>query len=274
MDNILTNWKSSTKTKRYMLISIIVFLSIVAALGGWYYHSMQEKENAKLAQEKKESQERANKKSITDFYNNAFIGMNIEYFFSFINESEKSRIPLLISGFTETQYSCDYKSCDFTYQLMTGAIFNSQKKILFNEEYDPVFSENSLEYTDVRLNLNDNILLNKFNKNESITAPICNDFINFIYSYNTSKLSKDGLITIEQLPSNSVQDQENSYSDYQHSYGLLVGEFSVVIPDSYSEAYNFWQNKPYKDFFLITNIDKSSTNNNNLLIKGNFICKK
>lgn len=274
MNNILADWKSSENTRKYLIIALVIFL-IFSGFGIYLYYShLQEQTKVKEEKERKLKQEQNSKNAITEFYTKAFEGASIVNYFSFLKESEKSRIPLLWSGFNEVQYQCNTSSCEFDYNLMPGAIFSTQKKFFFGKEYEPSFSEDNLVYSEVESNLIGNLLLDKMNNNESITAPNCSDMLNFIYSYNSSKRIKSEFININRLPVSSISSQEDSYPDYIHNYELLVGEFTVTNSNNYVEAQDFWLKKPYKDYFIITEVTKEKNNTNNLSIKGNLICKK
>lgn len=274
MNKFIDNWKNSGKTKQ---IIAIVSVSLTVAIGScsyFYYSNYKEQEEIKLAKELKENQIKNAKKAITNYYEKAFEGASINQLVKVLGEINISRIPLLETGFNEDYYQCDINNCDFNYILRNNSIFNSQEKIFFGKHYKPIFSDRELSYSGVESELNNNTLSKFFQEDKEIKLVNCNDMLNYIYSYNSSKNSANDKITLTSLPENSVASQESSYPDYKHSYGFMVGKFTITQTDNPLMMKIFWQGKPFQNSFLITNLTKIKNTPKTVILEGKFICKK
>lgn len=272
MNKIIKNWRNPKKLKKILAVVGAVLVVIIGASAYFYYSNYQEQEKKRLVKQRQEQQERNNKKSITDFYVQAFSGASIDQFVNLLKEINLSRIRLEQSGFNETQYNCNASTCDFYYQLRPDAIFNVQSKMMFNQYYEPSFSASELSYSGIDSNMKKNKILELFDDNQEIKAPLCSDMLNFFYSYNSSQKSNG--IVLKSLPMNRVESQEKSYPTYQHSLGLMIGEIAITqSSDSPLIMQAFWDKKPYRDYFLISEVSKQGTNSS-ISVTGKFICKK
>lgn len=274
MNEIINNWKDSVKIKRILIVAMVIII-VAVSLGSYLYYSHhQEQEKIKIAKELKIKQEQAGKKTIEDFYENAFEGGSIDKLVVLLNEINRSRVNIERSGFTEYAYQCNQSTCNFNYKLRQGALFSVQEKIFYKDRYKPSFSADELSYNEVLSKLDSNKIKNKFNNEEKITPPSCSNVLNFIYSYNSLQDDPNEKIIITSLPTSSVSSQEDTYPNYQYSYGFMVGNISLTHSDNAFKMKTFWERKPYKDYFLFDSFQKTSEINNIIQLNGKFICKK
>lgn len=274
MNEIINNWKDSVKIKKILIIVVTIIVIAVSICSYFYYSHNQEQKKIKIAKELKIKQEQTSKKSIHSFYEQAFEGGSIDRLIILLNEINRSRVNLERSGFTEYAYQCDKSTCNFNYKLRNGSLFTVQEKVVYKNNYKPSFSEKELSYEGVNSKLDGNTIKNKFYNEEKITPPSCSNVLNFIYSYNSLQDDENEKIIITSLPTTSVDSQENTYPDYQHSYGFMVGNISLTHSDNAFKMKMFWEKKPYKNYFLINDFQKTSETNNIILLNGKFICKK
>lgn len=274
MNKFIDNWKNSGKIKNIAIGVSSVFVIIIGVCSYFYYSHYTEQEELRLTKERKETQERNAKKSITDFYTKAFEGANVNQLVKVLNEINLSRISLQESGFKEDYYQCNLSECEFKYILKNNAIFNTQKKIFFKKFYEPIFSDRELSYSNVESYLNKNSISELFENNKEIKLATCGDVLNYIYSYNSSRKNINDRITLTSLPENSVASQENSYPGYKHSYGFMMGKFTINYSDNPLVMKSFWFEKPFQQSFLITNLTKIKDSKNMVNLEGKFICKK
>lgn len=274
MNKFIDNWKSSGKIKNIVIGVSIILIIIIGICAYFYYSHYTEQEEIRLAKDRKEKQIKNAQNAITDFYTKAFEGANITQLIKVLSEINISRIPLQETGFNEDYYNCNPNECDFKYVLKDNAIFNSQNKIFFEKSYEPIFSDKELSYTNVGSFMNQNSLSELFNQDKEINLVSCSDLLNYIYSYNSSKKQVNDKIIITSLPENSVASQESSYPEYRHSYGFMVGQFTVNHSDNPFIMETFWLGKPFQKSFLITGLTKMQNTKNMVTLEGKFICKK
>lgn len=274
MSKIINNWKDSARLKKVLIGFGVFFILIIGVASYFYYGYHQEQEKIKLAKILKEKQEGNSKQSISDFYAKAFEGSSIDNFLILLNEINISRIRLEQSGFSEYYYQCDISACDFNYKLKSGALFNVQDKIMKKVRYKAAFSEDELSYTEIPSNLNHNTLKDHFINDGMISPPACSNVLNYLYSYNSSRSNESDRIIIKSLPATSVASQEDSFPGYKHSYGFMVGEFTVKYNDNAILMKAFFDRKPYVNYFLVTGFNKSQDGGNSISLNGKFICKK
>ncbi|WP_370612023.1 hypothetical protein [Citrobacter meridianamericanus] len=236
----------------------------------------QHQENKKLEEEKaqKLAMIQRQTQNIRTFYGTSLAGASPEQFITFMREVYASRQPVELLGFTETSYLCDSEKCNFSYELNADTTFNTQNKVFWEEEYQPSFSENKLDYPDIPSHLNVNPALDKFNKLEPIKAADCNEILNYVYSYN-SLVPKDRKFFIDTLPASTVTADEAALPNLPESYQLLFTSWSVAIPDNYIDIIVFWKRQAFLDSVIIKSVEKNNKSaTHSINVKGVFICKK
>lgn len=245
---------------------------IVAALGGgaWYwFHAKAEAEAERARQATAALQQK--RASIHTFYTAALTGADIQGFLQLYGEILQSRQPIELSGFSEDSFSCTTGSCDFSYKAGENTVFSIQQKRFRGTDYPATFSQDSVDYTGIPSQMNSNPVLDAFNhRQRKITEPVCNDILNYFYSYNS--LADPGRrFTLTELPVSSVTSDEDALPGNPENLGLLVGKWSVSLPDSPLSVFSFWKDRPYAPAFIFQSVTKK---NNTIDISGTFLCKK
>lgn len=273
-DNLIF-WKKKLKNSgsRASTIFIIAGLSIIvfcAAGVGFYMKKVNEE---KLAAAQKLQQTKRTQEGITTFYRKAFTGIDLNSMPIVMSEIERSRIPFSIVGFTETEYNCSNGSCRFLYQLNDNFVFSVIDKNFFNTQYSGSFTENTLNFTNVMIMTDESTLLHNMNTGISVNAEKCSSVLNYLYGYN-SVVALSDRVKVAKLPVSTVEAAEKQFPSYRNSYGLMIGEFEVQMPDAFSDAYLFAEKNPYKDLFIVQSIEKSAKTGSDVILKGVFVCKK
>lgn len=275
MKNNLIFWKmklirnNSRKNVIVFLIGFLLIIIFVAGLGIYLKKANDEQQAAEVERLKlKRTQD-----SITTFYVNAFTGIDLNQLPGVMREIEHSRLPFNMVGYTESEYNCINKSCRFIYELSDSFVFSVIDKKFFNVSYEGSFSENTLNFENLMINSDESQLHKKMNAGEQIDAIKCSNLLNYLYGYN-SVMDKSDRVKVVKLPYSTVESAEKQYPSYRDSYSLLTGEFEVQIPDGFSETYFFSEKIPYKDFFIVQNIEKPVKTDTDVILKGVFVCKK
>lgn len=273
MSRSLYNWlyrdTLSSRGRMALLFGGVVVL--VAAVGGgtWYYfHNKAMEQEAQARQAAAALQQK--RSAIHNFYATVMNGADVQGFLRLYGEILHSRQPIELAGFTEDNFTCDTGNCSFSYRAGSNTVFNIQQKLFRDVLYSPTFSPESVDYAGIPSGMDSNPVLEAFSRREKITEPVCNDLLNYLYSYN-SLVEAGRRFTLTSLPSSSVGADEAALPGNPENYGLLAGKWSVTLPDSYLSVFSFWGNRPYSSAFIF----QSVTGNKGMLnISGTFLCKK
>lgn len=276
MNERIYNWlyKSAlpARIKFFILSGILFVLVVMLAGGGWYWHHSRQQEQEELARQQAEALQRK-RDNIHAFYLNALTGGSISDFLSLYGEILKSRIPVEMTGFTESGFSCGTETCNFTYSP-GDTVFNVQEKVFRGESWSASFSQDSVEYQGIPSGMGSNTLLTEFSQHQKISVPVCNDVLNYIYTWNSLSMNSSKF-SLESLPSSSVEADESSLPGNAENYGLLAAQWKVSLPDNYYAVYNFWRVHPWQGIFIIKTAEKTKeTAKDSFDITGTFVCKK
>ncbi|TGU76961.1 hypothetical protein [Hafnia paralvei] len=273
-DNLIF-WKKKLKKsgsrKSVIVITICILLITIFAAGSGLYIS--KVNNEKLAAENEKLKIKRIQEGITSFYRKAFVGVDLNQLPGVIQEIDRSRLPFSMIGFKETEYYCSNLSCRFIYELNDMFVFSVTDKNFFNTNYEGSFTENTLNFDKVMIKSGDSRLLKNMNKGAQIDTVKCSNLLNYIYSYN-SIMDQSDRVKVSKLPFSSVSTAEQQFPSYRDSFGLMIGEFEVHVPDNLSESYLFAEKNPYRDLFIVQNIEKSVKTGADIILKGVFVCKK
>ncbi|ENL8513604.1 hypothetical protein AB6H97_000567 [Providencia rettgeri] len=273
MKDILSGWREHGLLKsKYMLIISIVIVLIITISGVMYY--LHYKKTEKEALEKQQQQLILNdKKKITNFYLSQFHGYQADDLIIILKQILLSSYAFTASGFNEDMFTCNEDNCQFSYKLKPGAIFNVQDKFFFNERYEGIISPDSLDFSNLQLKYTDNRLENKITSpEEKLHVPTCNDYINYVYAYNSSKDNEKKKIKLNELPSSSVSNIESKYSGYPDSHNLLFAKFEMTFKNNPLEISYLLNGQPYIDYYVFKSIEKLDVNN--IKVTGVFACKR
>lgn len=275
MKNNLVFWKkklrkgtSRSKAVFFLIGFLLVFVCVAG--GGWY---MKKVNDEKLAAEMEQQNIKRIQSSITSFYSNAFAGVDLNELANVMREFDRSREPLSIVGFKETEYKCSNKLCQFLYELNDMFVFSVTEKKFFNTNYEGSFTENTLNFDNLMIESKDSEFFENMNSGVAMKTVKCNDILNYLYGYN-SIVEQPYKVKVTRLPFSSVESAEQQFPLYKDSYGLMTGEFEVRVADDFSDVYLFVQKNPYKNSFIVQNIEKSVKTGPDIILKGVFVCKK
>ncbi|EDH6464021.1 hypothetical protein CB433_04650 [Salmonella enterica subsp. enterica serovar Newport] len=273
MSRSLYNWlyrdTLSSRGRLALLFGGVVVL--VAAVGGgtWYYfHARALESEAQARQAAAALQQK--KTGIHAFYVSAMTGTDAQGFLNLYGEILRSRQTIELSGFSEDSFSCDSSVCNFSYLAGSNTVFNIQQKLFRDVLYPATFSENSVDYAGIPSGMNTNPVLDAFNRRAPVGMPVCNDMLNYLYSYN-SLVEPGRRFTLTGLPSSTVSADEASLPGNPENYGLLAGKWSVSLPDNYVSVFSFWRDRPYSSSFIFQSV---AGKQGVLNISGTFLCKK
>lgn len=273
MKDILSGWREHglIKSKHILVISILTVFVIITSGIAYYLHS---KKSEKEELERKQQQTIINEKNkIRNFYSTQFHGYQYQDLITILGQILSSSYIFTYSGFTEDIFTCNEDSCDFSYKLKKGAIFNVQDKVFFNQSYEGIISSDSIDFSGLALKYADKALEDKIiNRPNNSFIPYCNDYINYIYAYNSSKSKEEDKIKLNELPSSSVANLENKYRDFADSHQLLFSKFEMVLSANPLEVKYSLDKQPYLDSYIFKSIEKLSTNN--IKVTGVFACKR
>ncbi|EBF4234769.1 hypothetical protein I3F86_002208 [Salmonella enterica] len=275
MKHNLLFWKKrlkSDKSIKNVTVILSCFLVIAFCVTGAGFYIKKGNDEKKSAEAERQKIKR-NQDSITSFYRKAFTGVDLNQLPGVIKEIERSRLPFSMIGFTETDYNCANGSCRFIYELNDMFVFSVIDKHFFNTAYEGSFTENTLNFDSVMIETGKSQLLNKMNSGSPVNSVNCSNILNYLYGYN-SVVAQPERVKVLKLPFSSVMATEQQLPSYRDSYRLMTGEFEVHVPDDFSGAYLFSENNPYKDLFIVQNIEKSVKTGANVILKGVFVCKK
>ncbi|HAT1681639.1 TPA: hypothetical protein I8Y21_002303 [Klebsiella oxytoca] len=273
MKGSLYNWlyrdTLSSRGRMALLFGTVVVL--VAAVGGgtWYWFHTQALEKEEQARQAQAAIQQK-KNSIHAFYTSALSGADVQGFLGLYGEILRSRQTIELSGFTEDSFFCDTGNCKFSYLAGNNTVFNIQQKLFRNVLYPATFSANSVDYDGIPSGMGTNPTLTAFSQQAKIDEPVCNDMLNYLYSYN-SLVDAGRRFTLTELPTSSVSADEASLPGNPENYGLLVGKWSVSLPDNYVSVFSFWRDRPYSSSFIFQSVAGTK---GVLNISGTFLCKK
>lgn len=271
MKDILSGWREHgvMKNKRMIImLSLIVFLIMSSGLIYHFYQKKVEADNL----EKQRLQLIANeKKKISDFYIKESNGYQYHDLLKILEQIMFSRYALTMSGFSEESFHCDTQDCHFLYKLRQGAVYNVQEKLFFNENYEGTISPDSIEFSNLSIKYNANESINKIISSGENT-PLCNDYINYVYAFNSTKKNQDDQITLIDLPSSSVTNLEEKYSDYIDSHNLLFASFEMIFDENPAKIKSILDRQPYINFYIFNSIEKFESNK--IKVTGVFTCTR
>lgn len=262
--------KKSDSRKSLIIITGILLITLCATGTGFYISKVN---NEKLAAEMERKKIKSAQDGITSFYRKAFIGVDLNQLPGVMQEIERSRLPFSMVGFKETEYYCSNLSCRFIYELNDMFVFSVIDKIFFKTNYEGNFTERTLNFDNIMIKSGESQLLKSMNKGAKINTVKCSNILNYLYSYN-SVMKQSERVQVSKLPFSSVATAEQQFPSYRDSFGLMTGEFEVHVADSFSESYLFAEKNPYRDLFIIQNIEKSVKTGADIILKGVFVCKK
>ncbi len=273
MSRSLYNWfywdTLSSHGRTALLFGGVV--ALVAAVGGgtWYYFHAKnvEKEEQDRQAAAALQQKRTN---IHNFYTTVLTGTDARGFLALYSEILRSRQPIEMTGFSLNTFSCTKDDCSFSYKAGENTVFSVQDKWFRDVSYAPSFSQESVDYTGIPSGMNRNPVLDAFNRQQKISEPVCNDVLNYVYSYN-SLVETGRRFILTELPSSSVSTDEDSLPGNPDNHGLLVGKWQVSLPDDYVSVFSFWRDRPYSSSFIFQSV---AGKQGNLDISGTFLCKK
>lgn len=273
-DNLIF-WKkklksSGSKRNSVAILAGLLIIAVCVAGGALYVKKVNDD---KLAAEVERQKIKRTQESITTFYRKALSGIDLNQLPAVMREIEHSRLPISMVGFTENEFNCINKTCSFIYELNDMFVFTVTDKVFFNTTYEGSFTENTLNFKNVMIRTGIPQLLSNMNTGSSIDAVKCGNVLNFLYGYN-SVMEQSDRVKVTKLPFSSIATAEQQFPSYKDSYGLLTGEFEASVSDGYSEAYLFAEKNPYKDLFIVQNIEKSVKTGSDVILKGVFVCKK
>lgn len=272
MKDILSGWREHELLKsKSMLISLVVIVVfIIISIGTYYIYQK------KVDEEKREYQRQQlainEKKKISDYYISQSQGYQINDLITILEQIMVSRYAFTLSGFSEDSFNCNTESCDFFYKLKQGAIFNVQEKIFFNEKYDGTISPDSIGFSNLNISYTNGLVIENIINHVYGKTPLCNDYINYIYAFNSSKNNSHEKITFIELPSSSVASLEQKYSDYVDSHHLLFSKFELILPENPLKIKKILERQPYINFYTFKSIEKLDSNN--IKVTGVFTCTK
>lgn len=273
MKDILSGWREHglVKSKRMIVISIVTLLVFFISGVAYYLHSKKaEKEQLEKTQQQLVESE---KKRISDFYSENFHGYQFNDFIVILEQLLLSSYSLTTSGFTEDAFACNTDNCNFLYKLKPRSVFNVQEKIFFNQAYEGIISPDSLAFSDLNLKYTDRSLEEKITNQDGYRKiPFCNDYINYVYAYNSSNASENKKIRLNELPSSIITDLEDKYEDYSDSHKLLFSKIEMTFRNNPLEVKYLLEKQPYIDYYVFKSIDK--IDNNNIKVTGVFACKR
>lgn len=255
------------------IIAILIGALVIAfsvAGAGFYVKKVNDK---KLADEAERLKVKNSQESITSFYREAFAGVDLHQLPIVMEEIKRSRQPFRMIGYTETDYNCSKGSCRFIYELNEMFVFSVIDKYFFDTVYEGSFTENTLNFEGVIIQSGEPRLLDKMNAGSPVDAVKCSNLLNYVYGYN-SVVAQADRVKVSKLPFSSVISAEQQFPLYRNSYGLMTGVFEVHVPDDFYGAYLFSEKNPYRDLFIVKNIEKSVKTGADVILKGVFICKK
>ncbi|WP_353241669.1 hypothetical protein [Providencia sp.] len=272
MKDILSGWREHGLLKsKSMYISIILVMVLLMISVGTYYIYQK-----KVEEEKREYQKQQlvinEKKKISDFYTNQLYGYQFHDLINILEQVMVSRYAFALSGYSEDAFNCDTNECNFLYKLKSGAIFNVQEKIFFNEHYDGTISSDSIEFTGLNIGYADGQVIGNIVKQGSDNIPLCNDYINYIYAFNSSKHNANDRISLIELPSSSVVNLEQKYPNFENSHNLLFSKFEMVLPENPLKIEKILERQPYINFYIFKSIEKLDSNN--IKVTGAFSCTR
>ncbi|SPW31143.1 Uncharacterised protein [Edwardsiella tarda] len=267
------NWRSYlTKIQKqaYLIIGITTFLLFSLISGGvWYYfqHQESEKENTRLRAE----QEHVRKvKAVNDYYADILTGVTIHQFLEVMYEINKSKTPLMLSGFDLAQYTCDIQKCSFKFKSKSGSIFSVQELFFSDSGYKANISEDGLEYEISPSPLTHNTLLKKLKARQDIPVAGCSELVNYIHSFNSSANSVKSKLSLSGYPQTSISSIDNVLPDLKDKYDFLNVQWSVTLPDNILELSFFLIRQAYNSSFLIKKVEKKSSAE--VEISGTILC--
>ncbi|HFW4797856.1 TPA: hypothetical protein ACIBS5_003264 [Salmonella enterica subsp. diarizonae serovar 60-67:z35:-] len=273
MSRSLYNWlyrdTLSSRGRVALLFSSVVVLIAAGGGGIWYWFHAQAVEKEEKAQQAAAAlqQKRVN---IHTFYTTALTGADTRNFLRLYTEILFSRQPIEMTGFREDSFNCTTDNCSFSYKAGENTVFSVQDKLFRGRAYAPSFSQDSVDYSGIPSDMNNNPVLEAFNHQEEISEPVCNDVLNYVYSYN-SLVDTSQQFILKELPASSVSADEKSLQGNPDNHGLLVGKWQVSLPDNYVSVFSFWQGRPYSSSFIF----QSVVGRQGILdISGTFLCKK
>ncbi|EGR1041486.1 pilus assembly protein [Vibrio cholerae] len=265
LGNIKQALAGSERKIFYIALAVCSLLIAGAAGGYWYYQDQQEQE--RLAAEQRAAQQKAQKiSSIRSFYTTTFNGGDLGSLVKQHDALRQQQLLLRNTGLNPSAANCDGAQCNLQFLFEPGSVFNVPVLTQDEQDFLGSFSEEGIEYTGLPSYFNQHPYLEKYQGNEEIVAPSCNDVINYVYSYNSINPYK---LEMTSLPSSSVIDEEIKYPELK-PYGLLAGDWQLSVPGS-SELLSFTASWPYGENLLISNMEWAP---DNITVKGKLVCKK
>lgn len=271
--NPLYNWlyRGSLSSRGRLALLFAGGVGLAGAIGGgvWYsFHARGVEAQQQAARQATAIQNR--KTAIHNFYHAALTGADARGFLALYTEILRSRQPVALSGFLQDAFSCTPDSCSFSWLSGERTVFSVQDLWFREASYPPSFSQDSVEYRDIPSGMNSNPLLEAFTRQSAISAPGCNEILNYLYSYN-SLVEAGRRFTLTALPASTVSADEEAVPGNPENYGLLAGKWSVSLDDNYVSVFSFWRDRPYSSSFIF----QSVTGKQGIVdISGTFLCKK
>ncbi|WP_374447507.1 hypothetical protein [Providencia sp.] len=272
MKDILSGWREHglLKSKSMFISIILMMIFIMISVGAYYIYQK------KIEEEKREYQKQQlvinEKKKISDFYTNQSHGYQFHDLINILEQIMVSRYAFTLSGYSEDMFNCDTNGCNFLYKLKPGAIFNVQEKTFFNENYDGTISSDSIEFSGLNISHTDGKIIENIINQINYNVPLCNDYINYIYAFNSSKHYVNDRITLVELPSSSVVNLEQKYPNFENSHNLLFSKFEMVLPENPLKIEKILERQPYINFYIFKSIEKLDSNN--IKVTGVFTCTR
>ena len=267
MKDIISGWRvhGLMKSRVFKIIfPIILFFFILLSLTYYFYNKKLEREDIIKKQEILVAEER---KKISNFYLEQFDGYQYDDVVLVMNEIMISSYPLVQGGFQLEKFACALHDCHFSYRLKQGAIFNMQEMNFFNNAYEGIISSDTLDFYDIKIRYT-----NESNKNKTLNAPNCNDYINYIYGYNSSKHDEHNKIIIIELPSSSVSSLEQKHTGFINSHNLLFAKIEMLTSNNPIELSLIFKAQPYLDSYTFKSVEQIDSHM--IKLTGVFACKK
>ncbi|MGX5027237.1 hypothetical protein ACWKYF_09865 [Enterobacter asburiae] len=294
--------KNGTVSKLKLIIGIlIVLILIVGGSGGaWYYFVMlpeaKAKEEAIARQQQAAQKLRDDIAKVKSFYTSSLAGGGIDETVLLLDEMKKSDKTLEIIPRDKYAFSCDNKSCKFSYTFSKGTLWVLPEKPFWGKWYKPTViakgkgkssakNKMDFEYDKIESRLNKNKYQEAYDHKKPLELHACSDVVSYIMTFNSmvkgqGKNGKNlGQIVINKMPGSSLGDLESTLSGKVKSYGLQAGKWELEIKSDEgplaSGALTNMQlllyKQAYRDAFIVNKLEKKDKG---MKVSGGLVCKK